>query len=189
MSRALIAGCVLAAVLLAGSVAAPAGPGKEARAMATPAFTLVSSAFAPGETVPKVHTCDGADTSPPLVWHGVPAGTVSLALLCDDPDAPAGTWVHWVVYDLAPGTSELAAAVAKADTLAGGARQGVNDFRKVGYGGPCPPRGHGAHRYFFRLLALDRKLGLPPRATLKQVLAAAEGHILGRAELMGRYGR
>ena len=151
-------------------------------------FSLTSSAFAAGGTIPRLHTCDGDDVSPPLAWSGAPAGTKSLALLCDDPDAPRGTWVHWVLFDLDPGLTELPAALPRTAAVAGGAVQGKNDFGKLGYGGPCPPRGP-AHRYFFRLLALDRQLGLPAGATMREVLTAAEGHILARTELMGRYGR
>jgi Raf kinase inhibitor-like YbhB/YbcL family protein len=161
---------------------------KPAKTSQATEFTLTSPAFAAGATIPTVHTCDGADISPPLSWSGVPAKTVSLALLCDDPDAPRGTWVHWVLYDLDPGVSELAAGVPATRNLPGGANQGNNDFGKLGYGGPCPPPGP-AHRYYFRLLALDRKLGLSPGTTMKQVLAAAEGHVLARVELMGHYGR
>lgn len=161
--------------------------GEEA-AMAASEFALRSSAFSEGGTIPKVHTCDDRDVSPPLTWQGAPAGTESFALLCDDPDAPRGTWVHWVLYNIPPTTAELAPGLPAHESVLEGSRHGMNDFRRLGYGGPCPPRGP-AHRYFFRLLALDRKLDLPPGPTMKQVLEAAEGHILGRAELMGRYGR
>ena len=181
-----------ALVLILAGAAVTCGGQREATPGETPmeakGFTLASSAFAAGETIPKANTCDGEDVSPPLAWSGAPAGVQSFALLCDDPDAPRGTWVHWVLYDLDPGRSELPAALPRAATVAGGAVQGKNDFGKLGYGGPCPPRGP-AHRYFFRLLALDRKLGLPAGATMREVLAAAEGHILARTELMGRYGR
>lgn len=151
-------------------------------------FTLTASAFTAGQTIPKPHTCDGEDVSPPLVWSGAPAAVKSFALLCDDPDAPRGTWVHWVLYDLDPSVTSLPRALPRTATVAGGGVQGKNDFGKLGYGGPCPPRGP-AHRYFFRLLALDRKLGLASGATMSDVLAAAKGHIVARAELMGRYGR
>jgi Raf kinase inhibitor-like YbhB/YbcL family protein len=154
--------------------------------MTATSLELESSAFAPGGTIPTRHTCDGEDLSPPLRIAGVPAGAASLALLCDDPDAPRGTWVHWVLFDLDPAVAALPAGV-RAAALAG-AREGRNDFGRPGYGGPCPPPGP-PHRYFFRLLALDAKLGLPAGATMKQVLAASEGHVLARAELMGRYGR
>lgn len=157
--------------------------------MAESRFNLTTTAFAEGGAIPKVHTCDGIDTSPPLGWSATPVGTASLALLCDDPDALRGTWVHWVLYDLDPAATDLATGVPATRSLPGGACQGKNDFGNIGYGGPCPPAGHGHHRYYFRLLALDHKLGLSPGATMKQVLAAAEGHVLARAELMGRYER
>jgi hypothetical protein len=149
---------------------------------------LISAAFEPGGTIPKKFTCDGPDASPALAWSGAPAGTQSFALIMDDPDAPVGTWVHWVLYDLPAGTRELAEGVAKQEELPGGARQGRNDFRRIGYGGPCPPAGP-AHRYFFKLYALDAKLSLKPGATKDEVEKAMKGHILAQSELMGRYGR
>jgi Raf kinase inhibitor-like YbhB/YbcL family protein len=152
------------------------------------AFKLESAGFKPGDSIPKKHTCDGDDVSPPLAWSDAPAGTKSFALVCDDPDAPAGTWVHWVLYDVPAGTQRLAEGIRPAPSLDDGSRQGTNDFRKIGYGGPCPPRG-GPHRYFFRLYALDTVLGLAPGATKAAVLKASEGHTLGQAELMGRYAR
>ncbi len=152
------------------------------------AFTLSSPAFPPGGRIPRDHTCDGADRSPPLVWDGVPQGTRAFALICDDPDAPAGTWVHWVLYDLPGSTTSLAEGVPPGETVLGGAHHGVNDFRRTGYGGPCPPPGK-PHRYFFRLYALDAPTGLPPRATKAKVLDAIAGHVRGQAELIGVYGR
>jgi len=151
------------------------------------AFELTSGAFEPGAAIPAKHTCDGANLSPPLAWTDPPAGTKSLALVCDDPDAPAGTWVHWVLYDLPPAARQLPAGVPATPAVAGG-HQGVNDFRRSGYGGPCPPRG-APHRYYFRLYALDTTLDLKPGATKAVVLRTAEGHTLAQAELMGRYGR
>jgi len=152
------------------------------------ALQVTSSAIAAGATIPKAHTGDGEDSSPPLAWQGAPTGTASFVVLCDDPDAPRGTWVHWVVYDLPPTTTSLAAGIPTTAAISGGGAQGKNDFGKLGYGGPAPPRGQ-THRYFFRVLALDRKLGLPAGATMREVLAATEGHVLARGELMGRYGR
>ncbi len=149
---------------------------------------LTSSAFAEGEFIPVKYTCDGDDISPPLQWSNVPAGTRSLALIGDDPDAPAGTWVHWVIYNIPPAVSELATGVPKTKTIAGGARQGITDFKRIGYGGPCPPRGN-PHRYFFKLYALDRELPLEPGATKQNLLNAMKGHILAEGQLMGRYGR
>jgi Raf kinase inhibitor-like YbhB/YbcL family protein len=152
------------------------------------AVQLTSTAFAPGQAIPARHTCDGEDLSPPLQWSGIPDRAMSLALICDDPDAPAGTWAHWVLYGLPPATTELAEGVPASDTLPGGARQGINDFRRAGYGGPCPPRG-SPHRYFFRLYALEAPLDLPPRASKQDLLRAMEGHVLGQGELMGTYRR
>jgi len=152
------------------------------------AFELASSAFAAGATIPTKHTCDGPDLSPPLSWSGAPAGTKSFALVCDDPDAPVGNWVHWVLYDLPAGTTQLPEGVAATATLPAGGRQGVNDFKRTGYGGPCPPRGK-PHRYLFKLYALDAKLDLAPGATKRALLDALKGHTLGEAELMGRYQR
>ena len=153
------------------------------------AFILTSTAFKDGATIPGKHTCDGVDVSPPLAWSGTPAGTRSVALIADDPDAPGGTWVHWVLYNLPAEVSELPENIAKVESLdLGGARQGRNDFRRPGYGGPCPPPGL-AHRYFFKLYALDTRLELKAGAQKKDVEAAMEGHVLGSAQLMGTYAR
>jgi len=154
-------------------------------------MTVSSEAFPPGGAIPARHTCDGADTSPALAFGGVPPGTRSLALVVDDPDAPdpkapQRTWVHWVLHDLPPETPGLAAAVAPAD-LPAGTREGTNDWQRTGYGGPCPPVGR--HRYFFKLYALDTVLGDLGNPTKAQLLAAMEGHVLARAELMGTYQR
>ena len=153
-------------------------------------FALTSSAFQDGGTIPAKHTCDGPDVSPPLAWSGAPAGTASLTLISDDPDAPAGTWVHWVLYDLPEGLTALPEGVATVDRPRelGGAAQGKTDFGRVGYGGPCPPPGP-AHRYLFKLYALDRKLGLKAGASKADVERAMAGHVLATAQVMGRYGR
>lgn len=153
------------------------------------AFSLSSPAFANGAVIPVEHTCDGADVSPPLVWSEAPAGTRVFALIVDDPDAPAGTWVHWVLYNLPGTTSGLPDTVAKVESLdLGRARQGRNDFHRPGWAGPCPPPGP-AHRYSFRLYALDAPLELRPGAQKKDVEAAMEGRVLGVAELTGTYAR
>ena len=153
------------------------------------AFILTSAAFKDGATIPGKYTCDGVDVSPPLAWSGAPAGTRSFALVADDPDAPGGTWVHWVLYNLPADVSELPENIAKVESLdLGGARQGRNDFRRPGYGGPCPPPGP-AHRYFFKLYALDTRLQLKAGAQKKDVEAVMEGHVLGTAQLMGTYAR
>ncbi len=153
----------------------------------TPSLEISSPAFAPGAMIPVRYTCDGEDESPPLNWHGAPDGVQSFALIMDDPDAPAGTWVHWVIFNMPASATGLPAAIPPRPTLADGSVQGVNSWRRVGYGGPCPPRGQ--HRYFFKLYALDAPLSLGPSATKADLLRAMEGHILARAELMGVYRR
>jgi Raf kinase inhibitor-like YbhB/YbcL family protein len=151
-------------------------------------FQISASAFSPGEMIPKKFTCDGPDVSPKLTWNGPPTSTQSFAVIMDDPDAPVGTWVHWVLYDLPADARELDEGVAKQEQLPNGAHQGRNDFVKIGYGGPCPPPGK-PHRYFFKLYALGAKLGLKAGATKADVERAMKGHILSHAELVGRYGR
>lgn len=152
------------------------------------AFELKSSAFSANGDIPRQYTCEGPDVSPPLAWSAPPAGTESFSLIMDDPDAPVGTWVHWVLYDLPASTRELPEGVPRDSELASGARQGRNDFRRIGYGGPCPPPGP-AHRYFFKLYALDGKLNLKAGATKAELLRAMAGHIKGQAELAGRFKR
>jgi Raf kinase inhibitor-like YbhB/YbcL family protein len=149
---------------------------------------LKSSAFQNDGEIPRKYTCAANDVSPSLSWDKEPAGTKAFALIADDPDAPAGTWVHWLIYDLPAERRELAEGTATTETLANGAKQGVNDFRKVGYGGPCPPPGL-PHRYFFKLYALNAPVNLKPGASKQQLLDAMKGHILGEAQLMGRYKR
>jgi Raf kinase inhibitor-like YbhB/YbcL family protein len=149
---------------------------------------LTSTAFREGETIPKQYTGDGKNVSPPLRWSEPPQGTNGFALICDDPDAPRGTWVHWVLYNLPADQRELAEAVPAQDVVGGGARQGKNDFGKLGYGGPAPPPGK-PHRYYFKLYALDKLPDLAPGATKEQLVAAMKGHILAEGQLMGRYGR
>jgi Raf kinase inhibitor-like YbhB/YbcL family protein len=151
-------------------------------------ITIFSTAFANGEGIPKRFTCDGADMLPQLSWKGSPSNTASHVLIADDPDAPAGTWTHWVLYDLPGTTTELAENVNKVDKLPDGARQGRNDFHKIGYGGPCPPAGT-PHRYFFKIYALDSKLNLAPGASKQEVEQAMQAHVLARGELVGKYGR
>jgi len=153
-----------------------------------PSIPMSSAAFSAGGAIPRKFTCDGPDLSPQLSWNAPPAGTQSFALIMDDPDAPVGTWVHWVLYDVPANVLELPEGVAKDEQLSSGARQGRNDFGKIGYGGPCPPGGK-PHRYFFKLYALDIKLGLRASATKADVERAMKGHILAQAELIGKYGR
>ncbi len=150
---------------------------------------LESSAFRDGAPIPSVHSRDGADSHPPLSWSGVPKEAKSLALVCDDPDAPRGTWVHWVLYDLPPSVAALAGAVAKAERHPAGGTHGRTDYGELGWGGPAPPRGHGVHHYQFRLYALDRVLGLAPGATKAELEAAMKGRILAEAKLVGTYRR
>lgn len=153
------------------------------------ALEIKSSAFEDGGFIPADYTCKGKDVSPPLSWTGAPAQTKSLAIICDDPDAPMMTWVHWVIYNIPADITALEEGVPKSETLPNGAAQGITDFRKVGYGGPCPPPG-APHRYFFKLYALDTKLGLEAgRATKKALLKAMEGHILAEAQIIGRFKR
>lgn len=149
---------------------------------------ISSSAFANGGTIPKQFTCDGADVSPQLDWSDVPQGTKSIVLIVDDPDAPAGTWVHWVLYNLPGNTNRISEGIQKQERLPNGARQGRNDFRKIGYNGPCPPPGK-VHRYFFKLYALDQALDLKAGAGKADVERAMKGHILTQGELIGKYGR
>jgi Raf kinase inhibitor-like YbhB/YbcL family protein len=146
------------------------------------AIQLSSKAFTNGGTIPVKYTCDGENVSPDLSWSGTPQGVKSLALIADDPDAPAGTWVHWVLYDLPPDTTSLAEGTQGVGVL------GTTSFGDARYGGPCPPRGK-PHRYFFKLYALDKLLGLSPGATKAAVEKAMQGHILGSGQLMGTYGR
>jgi len=148
---------------------------------------IKSSVFDEGGMIPKRYTCDDADISPHLSWTGAPEGTKSFALISDDPDAPVGTWVHWVIFNIPANVGELPEMVPPSETLPDGTKQGINDFRKIGYGGPCPPG--GTHRYYFKLYALDTELDLEPGATKADVTGAMQGHILAECRLMGRYSR
>ncbi len=154
------------------------------------ALVLASPAFREGAAIPQKHTCDGADVSPALTWSGAPAGTAAFALIADDPDAPAGTWVHWVLYNVPGHAAALPEGLEKTEQLRAldGALQGRNDFHRIGYGGPCPPPGR-PHRYFFKLYALDHALSLRSGATKADVERAMAGHVLGQAQLMGTYAR
>lgn len=153
---------------------------------------LESPAFAHGEPIPERHSCEEEDVSPALRWSDLPAGTKSLALVMDDPDAPAGTWVHWLVYDIPPAAEGLREGVRREPALPDGSKQGlcwgVDDFSRVGYWGPCPPPGK-PHRYSFRLYALSAPVGLPPKSTKPQLEAAMRGLVLASAELAGTYRR
>jgi Raf kinase inhibitor-like YbhB/YbcL family protein len=147
---------------------------------------ITTTAFTEGQPIPSKHTCDGGDVSPDLQWSGVSSHAKSLALICDDPDAPAGTWVHWVMYDLTPSMTGVPEDLPKSPALDNGAKQGVNDFKHIGYGGPCPPPGK-PHRYFFKLYALDIRPPLKPGLTKNDLLKIMDGHIITQGELMGTY--
>lgn len=148
---------------------------------------ITSQAFEDGGMIPEKYTCDDINVSPPLAWGPGPEGTQTYALICDDPDAPMGTWVHWVLFNLPANIDELPEGVPPERDLESGAKQGMNDFRKIGYGGPCPPG--GTHRYFFKLYALDAGMDLEAGAAKSDLLSAMEGHILAECQLMGKYQR
>jgi len=150
-------------------------------------FTITSNAFKEGEMIPRKYTYDGQNISPPLKWESVPPQTESLALLADDPDAPMGTWVHWVIFNIPPTATELPENVPTKTFLPNGALQGINDSREIGYDGPSPPS--GTHRYYFKIYALDTMLKLSSGITKPELLKAMEGHIVAQAQLMGRYSR
>lgn len=152
-------------------------------------LTLSSPAFTNRSRIPATHTCDGQGASPLMRWMGAPAGARSFAILCADPDAPRGTWWHWAVYDIATDEAGIPEAYPKGSKV-GGCRQATNDFGYAGYGGPCPPKGHGTHHYQFRLLALDvEELQLVDEPHCTDIEAAARGHTLASAELIGTYSR
>lgn len=181
-----LAGSVVLSILLlscagngAGSPAAEVG---EEETGPVTQLQVTSSAFSQGEAIPLEYTCDGEDVSPPLAWSGAPDGVASYSLIMDDPDAPAGTWVHWVLFDISPQTTQLAE-----DLPATIGVQGNSSWDRTGYGGPCPPSGE--HRYFFKLYALDTTLGLEAGATKEEVLEAMAGHVVAQGELMGTYSR
>lgn len=150
-------------------------------------ITVTSGAFKEGEMIPGKYTCDGEDMSPPLGWSGIPAEAKSIAMISDDPDAPMGTWVHWVIYNMPSDLKGLPENVPQKEALENGAVQGINDSRQTGYGGPCPPS--GVHRYYFKVYALDTKLSLKPRCAKRDLENAMKGHILAEGQLMGRYKR
>ena len=150
-------------------------------------ITLTSGAFKEGQSIPAPYTCDGVNISPPLEWSGVPKTAKTVAIVVDDPDAPSGTWVHWVLYNLPAGNIGLVENVPATESLKAGGFQGKNDFGKIGYGGPCPPS--GTHRYFFRVYALDSELPLKAGASKAELMKAMEGHIVLQGQLMGTYRR
>lgn len=150
-------------------------------------FKIKSSAFKDGERIPRKYTCDGENISPPLTWKDVPSGTVTLAIISDDPDAPSKTWTHWLIFNIPPEINSLPEGVKTVGEFENGIIQGLNDFGNLGYGGPCPP--FGVHRYFFKLYALDKRLELEPGASKEELLEAMKGHIIEKTEIIGLYSR
>jgi Raf kinase inhibitor-like YbhB/YbcL family protein len=175
---------LIALLLACGGPPAKEPPGTGGEPMT---ITITSSAFEPGGMIPKKYTGDGEDVSPPLALANVPEPAKSLALICDDPDAPAGDWVHWVLYNIPAGVREIPEDIGPDKRVAGMGIQGRNDFGKIGYAGPLPPS--GTHRYFFKVYALDIVLSPEPTLSKAMLLKVMEGHILARGELMGRYAR
>jgi Raf kinase inhibitor-like YbhB/YbcL family protein len=151
-------------------------------------LTLTSDVFTEGDSIPVEYTCEGDNVSPPLRWAGFPSRARSFALICDDLDALAGVWVHWVMFDIPAGVTELDEMQPDLRELPNGAKNGRNSFKNLGYGGPCPPPGK-AHRYFFKLYALDKSLNLQPGVTKDELLSAMQDHVLAEGQLMGTYQR
>lgn len=187
----IILGTVLLTVLVSctGDAQQPPSENSAARAAdeADQAITLTSAAFVDSVLIPVIYTCDSIDISPPLHWAGVPDSAQSLALIVEDPDAPGRTWVHWVVYNIPPDTNGFDAHVPADTLLTNGSIQGISDFKRIGYGGPCPPG--GTHRYVFKLYALDAMLEMGAGATKLQLLKAMDGHIIAQGQLVGLYAR
>jgi Raf kinase inhibitor-like YbhB/YbcL family protein len=187
LRRLIVLYCLLSAAVLLSSCRSEKPSNENSPEGQRAEIKLTSTVFNEGAMIPRPYTCDGPNVSPSLRWETVPAGAKTLALICDDPDAPTGTWVHWVLYNLPADAKGLIENVPKQERLAGGGLQGTNDFREIGYDGPCPP--NSTHRYFFKLYALDAELALDARATKEQLLKAMEGHVLGEGQLMGKYQR
>lgn len=150
-------------------------------------ISVTSSAFKDGDMIPRKYTCDGDEISPPIDWSGIPADARSVAIISDDPDAPTGTWVHWVIFNIPSEVKGLPENVPSKESLDDGTTQGINSSHKIGYDGPCPPS--GVHRYYFKVYALDTKLSLKPGATKKALEDAMKDHVLSEGQLMGRYKR
>ena len=162
-------------------------PAAAAKGDTTMEIKVTSPAFKDGEFIPKKFTCDGDNMSPAIDWSGIPASAKYIALICDDPDAPRGTWVHWVIFNIPVAAKGLAENFPHKSTLPDGSRQGINDSHEIGYDGPCPPG--GVHRYYFKVYALDKAVNLESGATKTQLLRAMEGHVVAEGVLMGRYKR
>jgi hypothetical protein len=166
------------------------GCAEHARSAKEPAtkIQITSDVFADGQPIPAKYTCDGQGVSLPLTWTNAPADAKSFVLIADDPDAPGGAWVHWVIYNLPPTATSLAENMSPSPQLPDGAKQGINDFGQTGYGGPCPPPGK-PHRYFFKIYALDTTLGLNSGTTKNELLKTMNGHVLAEGQLWGTYQR
>jgi Raf kinase inhibitor-like YbhB/YbcL family protein len=180
--------CAAAGLMLPLTACVAEKPGPRPQGGNDMNLTLTSTAFAHGDAIPAKHTGTGPDVSPALAWTNVPDGTTCFALICDDPDAPLGIWVHWVLYDIPAHVRELREGLPKSEIVLESAKHGRNDFGKIGYGGPMPPPGK-LHHYFFRLYALDGPTDLRPGATRAQVLKVTKSHVLAEAELMGTFQR
>lgn len=152
-------------------------------------FKLFSLDFQNDKKIPKEFTCEGSNKIPKLAWEHAPKNTASFALICDDPDAPKGTWVHWVIYNIPANKRTLDHVKDRSEKLTDGTMQGSNSWPKIGYDGPCPPKGHGTHHYHFKLYALDTMLQLPPKATKDQLEKTMAGHILAETQIIGLYER
>jgi len=181
---------LLLMLVVAGCATRPNVSAQNSASTSTPQTTggsikLTSTAFKEGESIPRQYTCDGVNVSPSLEWSGVPKSAKTLVIIADDPDAPAGTWVHWVLYNLPADNIGMVENLPATDELRAGGFQGKNDFGKIGYGGPCPPS--GTHRYFFKIYALDSELPLKAGATKAEVEKAMEGHVVAQGQLMGTY--
>ena len=181
---------LLLMLFVAGCSTRPKLSAQNSASTSTPQTTdgsikLTSAAFKEGESIPRQYTCDGVNVSPPLEWSGVPKSAKTLAIIADDPDAPSGTWVHWVIYNLPAENIGMVENLPATENLKAGGFQGKNDFGKIGYGGPCPPS--GTHRYFFKIYALDNELPLKAGATKAEVEKAMEGHLVAQGQLMGTY--
>lgn len=182
MKKVLFVSIIAGVLLVCAANSQPCAATKGGRPM-----DIKSSAFEQGGMIPPKYTCEGNNNSPPLTWKGAPDGTKSIALIADDPDAPRGTWVHWVYYDIPQQVSHLSGDISKGNKPDTGGTQGVNDFGNVGYDGPCPPS--GTHRYYFKIYALDTMLNLKPGASKKELLKAMEGHVLREGALMGKFSK
>ena len=185
----LFAGLLVAASIACASQSRSSSPAPASStpepAVATSGITLTSTAFRDGQPIPRQYTCDGVNISPPLEWTGIPKTAKTIAIITDDPDAPAGTWVHWVLYNLPADNIGMVENVAGTDEVKGGGFQGKNDFKQIGYGGPCPPS--GMHRYFFKIYAVDSELPLKAGATKAELEGALQGHIMAQGQLIGTY--